>query len=287
MASGQAGDVDLEAIYASNRQFWDERAAVHLAPGGYDLAPLRSGRGTLGGLVEREFAEVAGDIQGKRIIHLQCHFGLDSLTLAQRGAEVVAIDFSPDAVQAGRTLAKEVGLADRVRFVECNLYDAPIAVGEAGTFDFAFVTWGAIYWLPSIENWARVVAGFLKPGGRLYLAEGHPCALVFDDLAAGLAGRPGWYAPYFETEAIEYEDTGDYANPEAKLTHTRSFTWLHPIGATVSALSCAGLTLNFLREHDGVPWQMFRCLTAHVDGMYRWPDRPWLPLAYSLAAIKA
>jgi SAM-dependent methyltransferase len=279
-----AGTMDLDAIYATNQRFWNERAAVHLAPGGYDLAPLRSGRGTLGNLVECEFSEVAGSIAGKRIIHLQCHFGLDSLTLAQRGAEVVAIDFSSEAVQAGRRLAEEVGLADRVRFVECNLYDAPAAVGEAGSFDFVFVTWGAIYWLPSIEAWARVVAVFLKPGGRLYLAEAHPCALVFDDVAAGLEGRPGWYAPYFGTDPIDYEDAQDYANPEATLTHTRNFTWLHPLGATVSALTAAGLPLHFLREHDVVPWQMFRCLKADPDGMYRWPDRPWLPLAFSLAA---
>jgi SAM-dependent methyltransferase len=287
MARGQAGDVALNGMYETNRRVWDERTAVHLASGGYDLAPLRSGRGTLGELIEREFTEVAGNIEGKRIIHLQCHFGLDSLTLAQRGAEVVAIDFSPEAVRAGRRLAEEVRLADRVRFVECNLYDAPIVVGEAGAFDFVFVTWGAIYWLPSIEGWARVVAHFLSPGGRLYLAEGHPCALVFDDLAAGQEGRPGWYAPYLEAGPIEHEEYVDYANSEAKLAHTRSFTWMHSLGATVSALTGAGLNLRFLREHDAVPWQMFRCLKAHPDGMYRWPDRPWLPLAFSLAAEKA
>lgn len=279
--------MDLESKYEANRRVWDERVALHLAPEGYDLTPLRSGRGTLGNLVESEFTEVAGNIAGKRIVHLQCHFGLDSLTLAQRGAEVVAVDFSPEAVRAGRKLAEEVGLADRVRFVECNLYDAPAAVGEAGAFDFVFVTWGTIYWLPDIEGWARVIASFLKPGGRFYFAEGHPCALVFDDQAAGLEGQPGWYAPYFEPGPMTYDDTVDYANPAAKLTHTRIYSWMHPLGTTVSALIGAGLSLHFLREHAVVPWKMFRCLEAHPDGMYRWPERPWLPLAFSLAAEKA
>ncbi len=275
---------DAAAIYANNRRHWDELTAVHLAPGGYDLAPLRRGEGRLHAIEEAELGEAFGPLAGQRLIHLQCHIGSDSLTLAQRGAEVVGVDFSPAAVAAAEGLAAELGLADRARFVTCNLYDAPTAVGEAGGFDLAFVTWGTITWLPDIRGWARVVAHFLRPGGRLYLADSHPCALVFDDLAAGPDGMPGWFAPYFAREPIMIDDTRDYANPTAVLEHPREIGFLHPLGDILAALTDAGLSVRFLREHDALTWQMFRCLVAGSDGMWRWPDRPWLPLSFSLMA---
>src|SRR5215468_5975082 len=163
----------------ANRANWDERVGVHLGPGGYDLSALRAGRGHLHEIEENEL----GDVRGLRVLHLQCHFGCDSLTLAQRGAEVVGIDFSRSAIEAARKLTAELGLTARARFVEADLYEAPAAVAEPASFDRVFVTWGAITWLPDIARWARVVAHFLKPGASLYLAEGHPAALVFDDMA--------------------------------------------------------------------------------------------------------
>jgi len=257
---------DLEAIYAVNRRRWDELVGVHMAPGGYDLAPLRVGAGRLNALEEAELAEAFGPLEGQRLIHLQCHFGADTLTLAQRGATVTGVDFSAEAVRAAEGLASELGLAGRARFVRCNLYDAPAAVGEPGGFDLAFVTWGAITWLPDIRGWARVVAHFLRPGGRLYLAEGHPAALVFDDLAAGPDGMPGWFAPYFARAPIEMDQADDYANREAVLENSREIGFLHPLGDVVAALVEARLGIRFLREHDAVPWQMFRCL---VEGQSR------------------
>ena len=208
---------------------------------------------------EAELGEAFGPLAGQRLIHLQCHIGSDSLTLAQRGAEVVGVDFSPAAVAAAEGLAAELGLADRARFVTCNLYDAPTAVGEAGGFDLAFVTWGTITWLPDIRGWAWVVAHFLRPGGRLYLANTHPCALVFDDLAAGPDGMPGWFAPYFAREPIMIDDTRDYANPTAVLEHPREIGFLHPLGDILAALTDAGLSVRFLREHDAPPG---RCSAA-------------------------
>lgn len=270
----------------TNRRMWDERVAVHLAPGGYDLIGLRAGSATLGSIEEREIGEFFGRVAGLRIVHLQCHFGKDSLTLAQRGAEVVGLDFSHAAIMAARALAEELSLTERARFVEGDLYDAPRLLRELGAFDLAFVTWGAIGWLPDIFGWARIVAGLLKPGGRLYLAEGHPAAFVFDDAAAGGSGLPGWFMPYFERGPHVFEDAEDYANPEAPLEHTKSMSWMHPLGDTVSALLEAGLLLRMLREHDAVPWRMFRSLREGPDGLYRWPDRPWLPLAFSLLAEK-
>jgi SAM-dependent methyltransferase len=267
-----------------NRANWDERTAVHLGPGSaYDLGPLRAGRGTLDAIVRAELGPVAG----LRVLHLQCHFGKDTLTLAQQGAAAVTgLDFSAPAVTAARRLAEELGLADRARFVEADLYDAPRAIPEPGAFDLVFVTWGALPWLPDMAGWARIVAGFLRPGGRLYLAEGHPAAFVFDDATGTPDGKPGWFAPYFERGAVVTDDPTDYADPTAQLRHARTHTWSHPLGEVLSALDRADLALDWLHEHPRVTWRMFRSLVRDADGLFTWPDRPWLPLAYSLAARK-
>jgi SAM-dependent methyltransferase len=166
----------------------------------YDGATLRAGTAKLGAIEEAEL----GPVDGFRVIHLQCHFGRDSLILAQRGASVVGLDFSSPAITAAKSLADELGLAVRARFVEADLYNAPAAIPEPASFDRAYVTWGALCWLPDIGGWARIVAQFLKPGGALYLAEGHPAALVMDDAAAQADGRPGYFVPYFHADQPDH-----------------------------------------------------------------------------------
>jgi SAM-dependent methyltransferase len=265
---------------ALNRANWDERVPVHLAAPVYDPDHLRTGTARLNAIEEAEL----GSVDGLRVLHLQCHFGRDSLMLAQRGASVVGLDFSPPAIAAARTLAAELGLADRARFVEADLYDAPAAIPGLASFDRVYVTWGAHCWLPDIAGWARIVAHFLKPGGSLYLAEGHPAALVLDDQTPQPDGRPGFFVPYFHSEPLVIEEAKDYADETARLTNSTTHQWIHPIGAVVSSLIEAGLHLDWLHEHDGVTWKMFNCLTKGADGLYRWPDKPWLPLAYSLRA---
>jgi len=265
---------------SANRANWDERVAVHLGAHAYEIESLRAGRGRLNPIEEAEL----GVVDGLRVLHLQCHFGRDSLILAGRGADVTGLDFSPPASSAASRLAAELGLAECCRFVEADLYDAPAAIAAPAGFDLVFVTWGALYWLPDIRRWAEIVAHFLKPGGALYLAEGHPAALVFDDEAPGQNGKPGWFMPYFSPGPLVFDDPRDYADETARLTHARTYEWLHPLGAIVSALIAAGLNLQWLHEHDCAAWRMFQTLTKDGDGMYRWPDKPWLPLAFSLRA---
>ena len=266
----------------ANRANWDERVGLHLAPGGYDLVSLRAGTKPMNAIEEAEL----GPVDGLRVLHLQCHFGNDSLILAQRGAHVTGLDFSGEAIRTARRLADEMGLASRARFVEADLYAAPEALAEPATFDRVFVTWGAINWLPDIAGWARVVAHFLRPGGALYLAEQHPAMLVFDDAAATPDGRPGWFWPYFAREPLIEPAPRDYVG-ECKRLSGPDHSWTHPLGEIVTALIEAGLTLRWLREHDAITWPAFACLVEGPDGLWRWPDRPWLPLSFSLWAERA
>ena len=266
-----------------NRANWDERVALHLnAPGTYALDSLRDGSARLGPIA----SGVLGCVEGLRILHLQCHFGFDSLVLARQGAEVVGIDFSAPAIAAACDLAAELGLTGRARFVEANVYDAPAALPEPGSFDRVFVSWGALCGLPDLPSWARIVASFLKPGGYLALAEAHPAAYVFDDRTATPDGMPGWYMPYFSREPMLEDRPEDYADPTARLKNSRTVEFLHPLSDILMAAISAGLRIDRFEEHGGIAWRMFAGLVRHGAGGYRWPDQPWLPLSYSLRAVK-
>ncbi|WP_439566029.1 class I SAM-dependent methyltransferase [Microcella sp.] len=284
-----------------NRAHWDEKVPVHVASEFYDLAPLRAGEGRLYPIEEAELPRIASaGWHGLRVLHLQCHFGADSLVLAQRGATVVGLDFSMPAVRQARALATELGLDDRSRFICADLYDARHALPEPESFDVVYTTWGTIGWLPDIVEWARIIAWFLKPGGRLYFADGHPAAFVFDDPradepgadepAALLDGGPARFpAPrfgYFEREPLALDEPGDYADPDAELAHSRTVEWMHPLGETLTALVDAGLGIDFVSEHDAVPWQMFSVLEPRGDGLWGWPGTSWLPLGMSLGATR-
>lgn len=130
------------------------------------------------------------------------------------------------------------------------------------------------------------MAGFLRPGERFHLAEGHPTALVFDDMAGTQDGRPGWFAPYFDRKPVVLEDPTDYADSAARLQHALTHTWIHPLGNVLGALRGAGLALEWLQERPRVTWRMFRCLVRDADGLFTWPERPRLALAYSLVTRK-
>ena len=263
---------------ALNRANWDERVAAHLAPeSDYDLSGLRAGHHALHGIEECEL----GPVKGLRLLHLQCHFGLDTLALAQRGAEVTGVDFSGPAIEAAQGLAKELGLA--ANFVRSDIYAARQVL--SGDFDGVFTTWGTIPWLPDIAGWARVIASLLKPGGFLYFADMHPAAMVFDD-EAGDGVRPSWFWPYFHEGVFEIDDARDYANPLAVLRHSKTHQFVHPLASVVQSLIDAGLRIEMLHEHDGVAWKAFASLVEGEGRLWRFPDKPWLPLSYSIKARK-
>lgn len=269
----------MDEFFEANRRRWDELAGIHVksTTGIYHLAEFRAGADVLAPI---ESAEV-GEIAGKRLLHLQCHFGLDTLSLARRGATVTGLDFSGKAVEAARALSAETGVAGS--FVEGNLYDAPDLI--AGSFEVVYVTWGAINWLPDIRRWAEIVAGFLKAGGYLYLLEGHPVTLCLDQAEDGRL-VPSY--PYFQgREPLAFDEDSSYTGDSKRLTNARAYEWNHPLGEIVTALIDAGLRLEFLHEHDSVPWKPFALMVEAKAGMYRLPpELPSLPLAFSLKASK-
>ena len=266
-----------ETHFAANRANWDERALIHAADatGFYRLAELRAGADTLDPIA----GQGIGDVAGLRIAHLQCHIGTDSLCLARRGAHVTGLDFSPTALRVARALAAETGLA--AEFVQANVYDARSAL--PGHFDRVFVTWGAINWLPDIAAWARVVASLLKPGGELFLAEGHPAILCFDWVDGDI--RPRFDRLTAPDAPITEDQETTYNGAETRISNTRTYEWIHPLSAIFNALIEAGLQITRFDEHEGLPWRLFANMEQGPDHLWRLPPgHPRLPLGFSLRA---
>lgn len=257
-----------------NRTWWDERVPIHTASDFYDVEGFKAGAGSL-----RPFEiEEMGDVAGKRLLHLQCHFGLDSLSWARRGASVVGLDFSEPAVAAANELAAETGLDGS--FVAADLYGAPAALGGE-RFDVVYTGLGALNWLPDLGRWADVVASVLADGGILYLAEFHPFADVFADEDLSVA-----YDYFHDPAGIRLEDGGGtYADLEAQTASNATHEWAHPISEVLAVVLGAGLRLELFNEHDYTLFPRWPFLQPADDGTYRPPEgTPKLPLIYSLRA---
>jgi SAM-dependent methyltransferase len=267
-----------------NQANWDERTRVHLGPRGYDLSSQRAGLGRLDAIVAAEI----GDVSGLNILHLQCHLGDDNIALAQRGAaRVVGVDFSPPALEAARSLAAECGITN-TRFVLSDVLETPSAIPEeAGAFDLVFTAWGTITWLPDLDAWATAIAFALRPGGAFYFADMHPVAWVFDDAGIAAPGFPGWRYPYFEPGPVPIDNPTDYMDTSAELANRQTIEFPHCLAEILGALRRAGLQLDWLREHPRLVWKPFEGSVRDADGMWTWPDRPWLPLSLSLRAVKS
>lgn len=255
-----------------NRALWDERVPIHAEGESYDLPGFVAGRSRL-----RPFEPVElGSVAGQTLIHTQCHIGLDTLSWAREGARVTGLDFSEPAIRVARELAERIG-AD-ADFIVADLYDAVAAVGDR-RFDIVYTGIGAINWLPDIEGWANVMANLLVPGGTFYMVELHPITEVFGDEELRVERS------YFQREPGLWDEPGTYADPQAPTTQNRSVEWVHGVGDVVSALTRAGLTLEFLHEHECTASPRWPFLERADDRTYRMPEgRPALPLMYSIRA---
>ena len=275
--------VAVERPYEINRLSWDERAPAHAASPGYSIDQFVSDPAFLSRVVRFDVPRL-GDLDGVRGVHLQCHIGTDTISLSRLGATMTGLDFSPASIAEARKLAERIG-AD-VEFVESDVYDAVATLG-AGRFDLVFTGIGALCWLPSVRDWARVVAALLTPGGRLFLREGHPMMWTLDEKATDTLKIE---YPYFETaEPLVFDDEGTYVETDVVFTQNRTHSWNHGLGEIVTAVLEAGLELTALEEHVSVPWEALPGQVARQGELDEWalserPER--LPMSYTLQAVK-
>lgn len=275
---------NLDQSFATNRANWDERAPIHAAATSYGVEQFIADPEHLSDVVRFD-RERLGELTGLHGVHLQCHIGTDTLSLARLGAEMTGLDFSAASLAEARRLVEAAGQGQQLRFVESNVYDAPHALGNQ-TFDLVFTGIGALCWLPSIERWAEVVAQLLAPGGRLFIREAHPMLYSLDETR--LDDLVVKY-PYFETKSpLVWDDESTYADASAHISAATTHEWNHGLGEVISALLGQGLVLTSFVEHTSVPWDALPGrMTLLPNGEYVLNEQPeLLPLTYTLTAVR-
>jgi SAM-dependent methyltransferase len=273
----------LDEFLKANLASWDESVALHAASELYDVEGFKAGRSSLSTLEVEELGPLVHP--GTRLLHLQCHFGLDTLSWARRGAVVTGVDFSGEGIATARALADEVGLSARATFVRSDIESLPGAL--EGLFDVVYTSWGALIWLGDLGRWAEVVAHFLAPGGVLYVAEFHPYAYLLAEDSTPDSLRVGY--PYFQYGTPQrFDEEGDYADPTAKPRHTVTYEWNHGFAEIVDPLLRHGLRLEFLREFPyTIPGLPFPFLERCDDGLLRVKGHhDDVPLSFSLLMTK-
>jgi len=282
-----------------NRANWDSRAPLHARA--YGIDDLLADPSAVSGVVAFDRPRL-GDLGGLDVVHLQCHIGTDTLSLARLGGKLVGVDLSPASLAEARSLAERAGAP--IEYVESDVYSAPQALGGR-QFDLVYTGIGAICWMPSIDRWARTVAALLRPGGRLFIRDGHPVLhsllgmVVAEEhpdrvqqpwVSGPGEATPALEFPYFEQVApMVWADETTYVGDE-KVGSPLSMEWNHGIGEIVTAALAAGLDITGLVEHDSVPWEALPGMMELDDrtGEYRLRERPErLPASFTLTAVKA
>jgi SAM-dependent methyltransferase len=246
-----------------NRRNWDERVPIHAASRFCDVDEFKAGRSTL---MSIELDEM-DDVRGKSLLHLQCHFGMETMSWARMGADVTGVDFSEAAIDFARSLSDELDIP--ARFVASNVYDLSEALDEAVQFDVVYTSYGVLVWLPDIPRWARVVAHFLNPGGTFYIIEDHPVRNIFgQENDGGLSVRQPYFR-YGEPQVSEPDEQGIYTYTPLETT---AHEWSHSMGEIASSLAWAGLTIEFLHEFPFSGWRAFPQMLQGEDGWWRLPE---------------
>ncbi len=269
----------LSEMIETTKRSWDERVPLHAADqtGLYNVPEFVAGRDTLSPIEDAEI----GDVTGLKIAHLQCHFGMDTISLARRGAHVTGLDYSPTAIAKAQELALKTD--QNTKFVCADVYHALDHL-PAGSFDMVFVTCGTICWLPDLGPWAHVVAGLLKPGGRLYLCDIHPAMAQTEEedgklvvtYPVGGTGADG---------ALEFDEPESYAGDGTPLVNSRTFEWIHSISHIIMSLLAADLSIEFFHEHDTLHWKAVPAMIEAPENMFQLPDGMIGPhLLFSLMA---
>ncbi len=255
-----------------NRNTWNSKVAIHAQSEFYDLANFKKGKSSL----NKYELDALGNVSSKSLLHLQCHFGQDTLSFARMGAKCTGIDISDEGIKLAKQLNTELGLD--ANFICCNVLDTSEYVSEK--FDIVFTSYGTIGWLPDLKPWAKMVSDRLKPGGFFYIVEFHPLAWMFDYTVSPPTMKYG----YQQKGAIYEEYEGTYADANSKMI-SKEYGWNHGLGEVITSLSNAGLHIEYLKEHEASPYDIFPGLLKNEKGMFELTDKMY-PLIYELKASK-
>jgi SAM-dependent methyltransferase len=259
-------------FFEANKAGWNLKADLHKTSDFYAVEAWKAGETSLNAIELREL----GPVEGKSLLHLQCHFGQDTLSWARMGAQVTGMDFSETAIEFAQQLAEAAKL--EAHFVCCNVYDLPAHL--QGQFDIVFTSYGTIGWLPDLDRWAAVVSHFLKDGGIFYIVDFHPVVWMMDEEMQFLK------YPYHNAAVIETEQTGSYADRYADLQY-KEYGWNHSFSEVLNSLISHGLQLEFLNEYPYSPYDCFSNTVQGEDGNYRIKGlENILPMVYSIKAKK-
>ena len=262
---------DYDGYFADNAKAWNLRTPHHVESGFYDVEKWKAGETSLTPL-ETSFL---GDVRGKKVLHLQCHFGQDTLSIAREGAEVTGVDLSSASVAAATRLASETGIP--ARFVEGNVFEVRLDQ----RFDIVFTSWGVLGWLPELEPWAETIAAHIAPGGRFVLVEFHPYVWMSQS-GPDLSIR---YS-YFNRGVISETTKGTYADRDAPIEYVEH-GWNHPLCDVFTALLGVGLEVSRFEELDHVFHQNFDNIEPRPGGGFWFTEaKGMLPLSYALEAKK-
>ncbi|MFW9847033.1 MAG: class I SAM-dependent methyltransferase [Candidatus Thorarchaeota archaeon] len=268
----------MDEFIKANKAMWEARVDVHKKSRFYDVEGFLKGKQTLDPI---ELDEV-GDVSGKSLLHLMCHFGMDTLSWARLGAEATGVDFSEKAVKLAEDLGKQIGVD--ARFICTDIYELPGKLD--GEFDIVFTSGGVLTWLPDLKKWAEVVSRYVKRGGFFYIREFHPFPYIFDD-DEGVTELHLRY-PYFTPgKPMVFNDGATYADPDAKLENTTTYEWNHSISTLINSLIDAGLRIDFFNEFPFTTWKALPFLIQENNGRWVMPShQDSMPLMYSLRASK-
>lgn len=255
-----------------NKEAWNKKAESHIDSEFYGVEEFLKGKSSLNDIE----LKLLGDISGKSILHLQCHFGQDSISMQRMGADVLGIDLSDKAIEEAEILAKKAN--SDARFLCSDVYNLPNVLEEK--FDIVFTTYGTIGWLPDLEKWANVIDHFLKPNGEFIFVEFHPMIWMFDYNLDKIA------YDYFKTEEIVETETGTYADPNAEIEYS-TVSWNHSLGEVFSSLRGVELDILDFQEYDYSPYDCFKNLEKLAERKYRFKHiEKLIPMVYSIKAKK-
>ncbi len=264
---------ELNKYFVANKNLWNKRVAIHKNSDLYDVEEFKKGKNSLQHIELEELS----DVKGKSLLHLQCHFGLDSLSWARLGVKVTGVDFSEEAIDLAKSLNDELNLD--AKFICSNIYDIEKHLDEK--FDIVFTSYGTIGWLNDLNEWGRLISKYLKPGGIFYIVDFHNILWMFDEEFKELK-----YSYFFEEEPIAEENEGTYADRDAKIKQVE-YGWNHPLSEVINSLIQNGLQIEFLHEFPYSVYNVFPNTAKGEDGWWRLKGfENIVPMMFSIKARK-